>query len=205
MAGAGRSWSKALAAGAVLVAAETIAVGQSAQSGSLMGKLTDLHSAPLVGVAVVVRNEATGAEARTTTAKNGSYRFAGLDVGAYTLEAESAQLGHGRLEGIYVSAGHEARVQAAMEFEIAPGRPIQLAAHDIATVTPELNTPVAADTMQQLPLTGRRAADVARKMPATVTAVVTEALPAEALRGLPVTGRLSQDTAPLASASAGAG
>ena len=72
-------------------------------------------------------------------------------------------------------------------------------------MTPELNTPVAADTMQQLPLTGRRAADVARKMPATVTAVVTEALPAEALRGLPVTGRLSQDTAPLASASAGAG
>ena len=66
-----------------------------------------------------IRDRATGAEARTTTAKNGSYRFAGLDVGAYTLEAESAQLGHGRLEGIYVSAGHEARVQAAMEFELS--------------------------------------------------------------------------------------
>jgi hypothetical protein len=164
-----------------------------------------LHSAPLDGATVVVRNEATGAEARTTTAKNGSYRFTGLDAGAYTLEAESPQLGHGRLEGIFVAAGHEERVQAAMEFELAPGRPIQLAVHDIATVTPEVNAPVAVDTMEQLPLRGRRTADAAREMPPTVTAVVTEALAAETLWALPLTGRLSQDSESPAGAPAGVG
>jgi hypothetical protein len=49
---------------------------------------------------VVVRNEATGAEARATTARNGTYRFTGLSSGEYTLEAESPQLGHGSVEGI---------------------------------------------------------------------------------------------------------
>jgi len=85
--------------------------------GSLAGRLTDLNSAPLAGFSVVLRNVATGAETRTITARNGSYRFASLDAGEYTLAAESAQFGQGRLEGVTISAGHEARVQAAMDLQ----------------------------------------------------------------------------------------
>jgi hypothetical protein len=85
--------------------------------GSLAGRITDLNSSPLAGVQVVLHNVATGAETRTTTTRNGSYRFAGLDAGEYTLAAESAQLGRGQLEGVMISAGHEARVQAAIDLE----------------------------------------------------------------------------------------
>jgi hypothetical protein len=99
----------------------------SGPMGSITGRLTDLHSVPLAGACVVVRNEATRAEARTTTAKNGSYRFAGLAAGEYSLDAEIPQLGHGRLEGIYVSGGHEARVQAAMTFEPVAAQPVEIA------------------------------------------------------------------------------
>jgi len=95
----------------------------SGTSGTLSGKLTDLHSTPLNGAAVVVRNEQTGAEAHGVTAKNGSFRFAGLGPGMYTVEAETARLGRGRLEGVVVAAGHEARVQAAMELEPVAARP----------------------------------------------------------------------------------
>ncbi|MGA7340641.1 MAG: carboxypeptidase regulatory-like domain-containing protein, partial [Terracidiphilus sp.] len=97
-----------------------------AQPGSISGKLTDLRSAPLSGVTVVLRNVATGAEARTTTSRNGVYRFAALDAGQYTMEADSPQLGRGRLEGIVVSPGHEARTQAAIEF--GPGAAASLVA-----------------------------------------------------------------------------
>jgi hypothetical protein len=99
--------------------------GQAGQTptGALAGRLTDVHSRPLDGATVVLRSESTGAETRTITGKNGSYRFAGLAEGAYTLEAESA-LGRGRLEWIYVSAGAEARVQTAMEFAPEPVRPV---------------------------------------------------------------------------------
>ena len=99
---------------------------QSPLSGSLSVKLTDLHSAPLSGVAVVLRNAATSAELHATTAKNGAFRFASLDVGEYTLEADEPDLGHGRLEGIVISGGIESRVQAAIHF--APVAPAPLVA-----------------------------------------------------------------------------
>src|SRR3984957_5615585 len=93
---------------------------QSPQSGSLAGRLTDLHSAPLAGVTLVLHNQATGAEIRTSTSKNGVFRFPSLDAASYTLDADAAKLGHGRLEGIVVTGGVESRVQAAMVFEPAP-------------------------------------------------------------------------------------
>jgi hypothetical protein len=132
MAGIRWSWTKTLVLIALVFAwgAGPVAVAQAPAArngGAIAGRLTDLHSVPLAGATVVARNEATGAEMRTTTARNGSYRFTGLDPGEYTLEAESEQLGRGRLEGIFVSAGHEARVQAAMEFEAAAPGLIQAA------------------------------------------------------------------------------
>ena len=90
---------------------------QAPQSGSLAGRLTDLHSAPLAGVSIVLHNRSTGTEVRATTARNGAFRFASLDAGEYTLDADAAQLGHGRLEGIFVTGGVESRVQAALNFE----------------------------------------------------------------------------------------
>ena len=117
MTGARGRWMKSLAVAVLLMSAATGLLAQSAASGSLSGRLTDLHSKPLPGITVVVRNQATGAEARTTTAKNGVYRFNALPPGEYTLEAQSPQLGQGRVEEIEVGAGAEARVQTALEFE----------------------------------------------------------------------------------------
>jgi Carboxypeptidase regulatory-like domain len=107
--------------GLVLLAAAGAAVfAQSPARGSLSGKLTDLHSKPLDGATLVLRNAATGTEARTTSAKNGSYRFMGLEPGEYSLEAANPELGRGQLRGIFISAGHEARIQAAVELEHVP-------------------------------------------------------------------------------------
>ncbi|MDR3753228.1 MAG: carboxypeptidase regulatory-like domain-containing protein [Terracidiphilus sp.] len=134
MAEATRNWKTWLVAGALSlgacagVCAQTALVDtaplkgiqiQAPLSGSLAGRLTDLHSAPLAGVSVVLHNQATGAEVRLVTAKNGSFRIAEIEAGEYTLEADEPQLGHGRLEGILVTGGAEARLQAAMDFEAA--------------------------------------------------------------------------------------
>jgi hypothetical protein len=139
MAGLGCDWTKSLAVAVLLIGTGTLAFAQlnqeaqssqSASSGSLAGKLTDLNSKPLEGVTVVLRNQATGAEInRTTTTKNGVYRFSGLAPGEYTLEAESARFGCGRLEGIVVNAGYVARMQTAMEFTPLATSPILTAIH----------------------------------------------------------------------------
>ncbi len=147
MAEARRGWKNCLLAGALSLGALSFACAQatrqvptasslpirsveiqSPSSGSLAGRLTDLHSAPLAGVSVLLRNLATGAEVHAITAKNGGFRFDGLDAGEYTLEADAPQLGHGELGGILVTGGAEARVQAAMQFEATAPRVLEAAA-----------------------------------------------------------------------------
>ena len=140
----------------LLIGAGRAAYAQSASAqpgtGTLNGKLTDVHSAPLGGVEVVVRNQATGAEMRTTTARNGGYRFTGLAAGIYTLTAESSRLGRGQVGGIEIDAGQEARVQAAIEFEPLPPPPVQMASHPSESVMP-VSATLAAEPAQLLPLT----------------------------------------------------
>jgi hypothetical protein len=104
-------------AAAPLLAQSRVRVVRPEGAGSFSGKLTDLHAAPVAGATVILRNDATGAEVRTTTGRNGSYRFAALEPGEYTLVAETAKLGRGKMEGIEVGAGAESRVETAMRFE----------------------------------------------------------------------------------------
>ena len=152
-----RNWIQWFAVGALCLSVRAVAFAQSSPagpgsprtvqissvpSGSLAGRLTDLHSAPLAGVSVVLRNQATGVEARTTTAKNGAFRFASLDAGEYTLEADAAQLGRGQLEGILITGGNEARVQAAMRFEPAAPSLLEAAAPTRIAVPSAAATPM---------------------------------------------------------------
>jgi hypothetical protein len=133
MAEKSRGWKIALAVAVLLWSTGLLLFAQSTPAptdsntspGSLTGRLTDLYSKPLEGVTVILRAQASGAEvARTVTAKNGGYRFSKLAQGEYSLEAESTQLGRGQLESIYISAGREARVQAAINFEPSPAAPV---------------------------------------------------------------------------------
>jgi len=200
MAGARLSGTKPLVVAALILVAVAVrvAMAQSAQSGSLSGKLTDLHSAPLEGATVVLRNQTTGAEARTTTARNGSYRFIELSAGEYTLVAESPQQGHGRLDGILVTAGHEARLQTAMEFEPPSPKSILEALRNAAlrnaaprdlepTVLPVRDAALAPEPLRMLALRGRPV-DVIDAMPAAESPVMTATLAAESVRLPALTG-----------------
>lgn len=72
----------------------------------------------------MLRNATTGSQVTTTTAKNGSYRFNALPPGEYTLQAATPELGKGQIGGIFVAAGHEARVQAALALDREPPQPL---------------------------------------------------------------------------------
>ncbi len=119
-----RVWTKSLAKAALLiiVGAGTLCCAYAQQptgTGSLAGKLTDVHSFPLENMTVTLRNAATGAASQTTTAHDGRYRFGALLQGDYTLTATGPR-GSGQVGGIYVAAGHEAQVQTAIDLNPQP-------------------------------------------------------------------------------------
>ncbi len=165
-------WLLALAVlGAASIYAET------APTGGIAGRLTDLYSKPLAGVTVILRNALTGTETRAVTAKNGSYRIAGLAPGQYTLQAESQQLGLGHASGIEISAGYEARIQTAVQLQPAPASPLVLAAStaSIAAPTPAAHTsPIVISQAHAIPAT-----------PAPAVGAVLATQPIEALHPQP--------------------
>ncbi|MGA3160465.1 MAG: TonB-dependent receptor [Terracidiphilus sp.] len=218
MAGKARNWTKTLAVAVLLMGAGTAGFAQSPRTrsvedgptGSLSGKLTDLHSRPLEGVSVVARNQATGAETRTITTKNGIYRFSGLAPGEYSVTADSPQLGRGQVEWIVVDGGHEARVQTAMELTPQPPSSL-LAASPVpeqlkVEEPPKLNRPVleletltvsdaalTAEPMRLLPLRGH---GVKAEIPQTTAFELNAALEIEPQRTLPLAGRSLPASAP---------
>jgi hypothetical protein len=204
MAGLGHDWTKTLAVAVLLMGAGTAGFAQSVRTqlvedgptGSLSGKLTDLHSKPLEGVEVVARNQATGAEARTITTKNGIYWFGGLTPGEYSVTAESPILGRGQVEWIVVDGGHEAHVQTAIELTPLPTGPVLAALPD--EELPRLNRPIlepedlqandaelAAEPLSLLPLKGRR---MRAEIPQTTAVEVNTALEVEPLQTLALAG-----------------
>src|ERR1035437_1498838 len=219
MAGLERNWTRTLAFAVLLMGAGTAGFTQSpatlpaedTTTGSLTGKLTDLYSRPLEGVPVVVRNQATGAETRTITIKNGVYRFSGLEPGEYTVTAESPELGRGQLEDIAVAAGYEARVQTAMELTHTPPTSPVLAAFPSeerpkVEEQPWLNRPVletealpvseiawTAEPLRLLPLREQR---VRADIPQTTAIEVNAALETEPLQTLALAGQSLPNSAP---------
>src|SRR5580698_9688993 len=224
VAGAGRRGVRLVLLVGLLACAGARAGAQEAggTAGTLTGKLTDLHSVPLDRATVVVRNEATGAEARGITGKNGSFRFGGLEAGVYTVEARSARLGHGQLEDVVVSAGHEARVQAAMAFEGGP-EPTEAGANVAATpnattdgalaaasaptpavaAAPKVKSTTTAvesagsdavEPLQELAMVERRAA-LMRETPETDAEALDGALDAGQLQRLALSGRVLPELA----------
>jgi hypothetical protein len=128
--------------------------------GSLSIRLTDLRSLPLAGVSVFLRNQTTGVLVRATGAHNGIFLFTRLEPGVYAIEAENAELGHGSLQDIQISAGHESRVQASMEFSSSSGTAPAPAAPVVALnfTTPAIpvdlvaESPVLAAALEPAPL-----------------------------------------------------
>ncbi len=113
-----QNWTKPLVNVALLMIAGASAVccahaQQVLSSGAIAGTLTDIRSIPLENMTVTLRNALTGAAVQTTTTHGGHYHFTGLTQGDYVLTA-SGLSGTGKVDGIFIAAGHEQHVQTAI-------------------------------------------------------------------------------------------
>ena len=195
MAKARASWFGPLAVVALLAALGASVFAQSPPNGSLAGKLTDLYSSPIAGAVIVLRNEATGAEVRSTTGRNGAYRFTGLEPGEYVIEANSPNRGRGSVGGIVVDAGAEVRVQTAMQFELPPPNPLQLASHGIALPIPAPDAALPDRTLEKLPSIGYPMPGAVHSSISVLAVLVSETVPDKPLQTLRLTAPEAQGSA----------
>src|SRR5262245_30339017 len=99
----------------MLVAVPTFcAFGQTATA-SLNGAITDPNGAVISGATVRVKNNATGAEFKATTASNGTYTVPSLGAGSYTVTIEAQGFKKAVLEGVKIDAGVPATANATLE------------------------------------------------------------------------------------------
>jgi hypothetical protein len=176
-------------------------LAQTSAPGSISGKLTDLRSKPLDRAIVILRNETSGTECRTITARNGAYRFAGLAPGQYTLEAASETLGRGSLQGIVVTAGNDARMQVALDFEPAAPSPILA---EIPPTAPSLSVPIASPSPPSSPDPMIMLHNLANKTgdePATTSVSLDPSVAAQPISGLVLQGRTTVNMAALPTGS----
>jgi len=188
----------------LLLYAATVVFSQSAESGSLSGRLTDLHSTPVDGAAIVIRNQVTGVESNTTTEKNGTFQFIALNPGEYTLEAASPALGLGRIEGVVVDAGREARVQTALEFAFPPPQPIRVVYREMEPERPVLTAMLETEPLLTQHLWGRMVPTPEWLVPRTVPVELAVTLDTEKMEALLLGGRAPLVRVPAAAVAVGA-
>jgi Carboxypeptidase regulatory-like domain len=137
---------------------------------TIRGTVTDSSGAVIAGATLVARHAATGLERTTQSDAAGSYQFAALPIGVYTLDVRSSGMQPQTFNGLLLQVG-----QIIIEN-------VQLAVAQSSTVVVvEATTPVLDEgsmtvgqvidhkTVQDIPLNGRHFVDLGLLLPGSVT------------------------------------
>src|SRR5688572_22555529 len=104
-----------LVAMAIAVAAPAYSQGGGASStGTIQGRITDAQGAVLPGVTVTASSPSLLGQQTTVSSETGNYRFPAVPSGAYTLTFELAGFNSLRREGIQITLGFTANVNAEL-------------------------------------------------------------------------------------------
>src|SRR5436190_7272864 len=109
------SWRYIAVAAAALIAFSSTVSAQTGRSASIEGTISDNSGATLPGVTVILTSPVLQVtEMEKVTETDGSYRFVELPVGTYRLSYGLEGFGAVVREGIRLTAGFTARVDAVL-------------------------------------------------------------------------------------------
>src|SRR5262245_19666401 len=168
------TWRIALVVGVLL----TCATSAHAQfdSATISGVVQDTTGAILPGVDVTLTNVGTKNTRQTVTNEAGLYTFPGVPVGEYQVTAMLSGFKPITKSGVSVNAGVNIRVDVALEVG-ALSVTIQVQAATTLVDTSAIGRTVRADQINDTPLSGRRASQVAQMMPGVVGAAPGGSVP----------------------------
>lgn len=160
-----------------------VAVTARAQStATLEGAITDQSSAPMPGVSVAIRNNASGTEPTVVSDGSGRYVAASLPPGIYTLVAHLEGF-RDQTRGIELGVAQTVSLDVQMSV-VALDENVTVVGLSplIETATTSVGQVMAQRTVQEIPLNGRHFVDLGPLMPGGVTPPQNAALSAP-LRG----------------------
>lgn len=130
--------------------------GQAVVGGSLTGIVTDEASAVVPGVEVTLTNDATAVKLTTKTNEVGSYTFANLNPGRYTLFTQMTGFAPVSVTGITVTVAQFARADVQLRLGAVSER-VEVAARAgvVETERPTLSAVINQTQITQLPFNGR--------------------------------------------------
>jgi hypothetical protein len=133
----------------------TKATAQSITSGDITGTITDPSGARVPNAAVTLTNMNTNASQTATTSQDGSYRFAFLPQGRYSVSVKATGFQPQRLNSIVVTAGQP--TTADIKLQVAAANQtveVSEAATVLQTANADVTTTYNPEMLQNLPNPG---------------------------------------------------
>ena len=126
--------------------------------GTLTGSVKDPAEAIVAGATVMLRNVATGQEAKTVTTESGNYTLTALPAGTYQLQIEAGGFKGFRAENVQIQVAQTTRVNATLEIGAATEM-VTITAQSplLKTETAEQSTNISGELFNALPNNLRRA------------------------------------------------
>ncbi|MGC1645420.1 MAG: carboxypeptidase-like regulatory domain-containing protein, partial [Candidatus Sulfotelmatobacter sp.] len=131
-------------------------------TGSLVGTVKDASGALLPGVAVTATNTDTGIATPTKTAQNGDYVITPLHIGRYSVSVEATGFRREIRKDIVLDVQQTIRLDFSLKVgSVSETMEISGAPPLLETESATLGNVVTAETVEELPLNGRRYTDLA--------------------------------------------
>ncbi|MGD1071327.1 MAG: carboxypeptidase regulatory-like domain-containing protein [Bryobacteraceae bacterium] len=131
-------------------------------TGEVLGTVKDPSGAGIPKAAVTLTNQGTSIEAKTTTDESGNYDFFDIRAGRYTVTVEATGFAKTAASDVNVTVGARQRVDLSLQVgNVSQSVEVSGAASLVETDTSEHGQVIATQAIVDLPLNGRRYADLA--------------------------------------------
>jgi len=139
--------------------------------GDITGQTTDMEYAPLAQVKLTVRNIGTGVTRTVVSGPDGRYRLTALPIGTYELTAQRDGFKVTQLKGILLTVGLELQRDVVLTIGgVDQTLHVAAEAEQVDTASNEVGAAIIQrDQVDNLPIAGRQATQLALLLPTTTT------------------------------------
>jgi hypothetical protein len=158
------NWRRLAFLGGFLIASG--ALYAQVDTGAILGVVRDASGAVIPGAKVTVRNEGTSLTQSTTTSESGTYIFAPLKIGAYSVEVEKEGFKRQRRSGLELNIQQQLVADFTLSVgDVASQVEVTTSAPLLQTESGSVGQVVESQTINDLPLNGRNYTFLARLVP----------------------------------------